>query len=251
MEKVRSGEAVSIKAATWNAFVDAANWVKEAKQNSLGAGARSGIGGGIVAMKNMEDTAYPRFSALVITGVAVSPSANEDEFVSCPPVFEGQRMIAEREGMPYAVLLEPVEAGRIGRAMLLGLTPAKVVINSADDKYAVPKVGSDAGALESSATGVARILWKAGGSGTQWCVLQLGGAGGGGSDERVAMCKVTGGSAQSGYSVAVYPNGRSDEGGTESATLFVPDIALDADLPTGTWIIGHKALLPATGGDDE
>ena len=30
MEKVRSGEAVNIKAATWNAFVDAANWVKDA-----------------------------------------------------------------------------------------------------------------------------------------------------------------------------------------------------------------------------
>ena len=26
MEKVRSGEAVNIKASTWNAFVDAANW---------------------------------------------------------------------------------------------------------------------------------------------------------------------------------------------------------------------------------
>lgn len=252
MEKVRSGEAVNIKASTWNAFVDAANWVKEAKQNSLGAGVRSGIGGGIVPMKNMEESAYPRFSALVITGVAVSPSANEDEFVSCPPVFEGQRMIAEREGMPYAVLLEPIEAGGIGRAMLLGLTPAKVIINSADDKYAVPKVGSDAGALESSETGVARILWKAGGSGTQWCILQLGGAGGGGSDERVAMCRVSGGNAQSGYTVTVYPNGRWDEGGMEySATLFAPDIALDSDLPSGTWIIGHKALLPATGGNDE
>ena len=251
MEKVRQGEQVVIKASTWNGFVDAANFVKDAKQNSLGVGIRSGIGGGIVPLKNMEDRDYPRFSALVITGVAVSPSANEDEFVSCPTVFEGQRMIAEREDMPYAVLLEPIPAKEIGRAMLLGLTPAKVVINSADDKYAVPKAGSDSGVLESSATGVARILWKAGGSGTQWCVLQLGGAGGGGSDERVAMCKVNGGSAQSGYSVAVYPNGRSDEGWTESATLFVPDIALDADLPTGTWIIGHKALLPATGGDDE
>ena len=66
------------------------------------------------------------------------------------------------------------------------------------------------------------------------------------------MCKVTGGNSQSGYTVQVYPNGRWDEGGTESsATLFVPDIALDSDLPSGTWIIGHKALLPATGGNDE
>ena len=149
MEKVRSGEAVNIKAATWNAFVDAANWVKEAKQNTLGGGISSGIGGGIVPMKNMEETDYPRFSALVITGVAVSPSANEDEFVSCPTVFEGQRMTTEREDMPYAILLEPVASHEIGRAMLLGLTPAKVTINSADDQYAVPKANSEDGALES------------------------------------------------------------------------------------------------------
>ena len=78
------------------------------------------------------------------------------------------------------------------------------------------------------------------------------GAGGGKADERVAMCKVVSGTAQSGYTVQVYPNGRGDEGGVElSAVLFVPDIALDSDLPSGTWIIGHKALLHATGGNDE
>ena len=252
MEKVRQGEQVVIKASTWNGFVDAANWVKEAKQNTLGGGIRSGIGGGIVPLKNMEDRDYPRFSALVITGVAVSPNANEDEFVSCPTVFEGQRMTSEREDMPYAILLEPVAAHEIGRAMLLGLTPAKVSIQSSDDQYAVPKPNSDSGELQSSETGVARILWKAGGSGSQWCVLQLGGAGGGKADERVSMCKVISGTAQSGYTVQVFPNGRGDEGGIEySATLFVPDIALDSDLPSGTWIIGHKALLHATGGNDE
>ena len=36
MEKVRAGEAVAIRASTWNAFVDAANYVREARQNSLG-----------------------------------------------------------------------------------------------------------------------------------------------------------------------------------------------------------------------
>ena len=55
MEKVRQGEQVVIKASTWNGFVDAANFVKEARQNSLGAGLRSGVGGGIVLLKNMED----------------------------------------------------------------------------------------------------------------------------------------------------------------------------------------------------
>ena len=175
MEKVRTGEQVSIKAATWNAFVDAANFVKEARQNRSANGVSSGLDVGIVRLKNGESTLYSRFSALVITGVCVTAETNEDEFTSCPPVFEGLKMTADREGKPYAVLLEPIEAGAIGRAMVLGVTPAKVVINASDEDYAVPKADSSTGALESSATGTARILWKAGGSGEQWCVLQLGG----------------------------------------------------------------------------
>ena len=252
MEKVRSGESVTIKAATWNAFIDAANYVKEARQNQRGKGLKSGIQTGIILVKNAESELRERFAALVLCDIAVPPNLNEDEFVSCPPVFIGQKMTEEREGKPYAILLEPVAAHEIGRAMLLGLTPAKVSIQSSDDQYAVPKPNSDSGELQSSETGVARILWKAGGSGSQWCVLQLGGAGGGKADERVSMCKVISGTAQSGYTVQVFPNGRGDEGGVEySATLYVPDIALDSDLPSGTWIIGHKALLHATGGNDE
>ena len=48
MEKVRSGETVTIRAATWNAFIDAANYVKEARQNQRGKGLKSGIQTGII-----------------------------------------------------------------------------------------------------------------------------------------------------------------------------------------------------------
>ena len=64
------------------------------------------------------------------------------------------------------------------------------------------------------------------------------------------MCRVNGGTASAGYQVTVYPNGRDDAGSTESGTLYIPDIALDADLPSGAWIIGHKCALKATGGSD-
>ena len=250
MEKVRQGEAVSIKAATWNSFVDAAQFVKEAKQNRAASGISAGLDVGIVRIKNGESTPYDRFSVLVITGVCVTAETNEEEFTSCPPVFEGLKMTADREGKPYAVLLEPIAAGEIGRAMVLGITPAKVMINSADEDYAVPKADSSTGALESSATGTARILWRAGGSGEQWCVLQLGGAGAGAADDKALMCKVRSGSATAGYQVTVYPNGRSDEGRTENALLFLPDVALDADIPAGTWIIGHRAVMSSTGGSE-
>ena len=249
MEKVRAGESVEIAASTWNSFIDAANFVKEARLNSRGCGLRSGVGTGIVLVKNAAGSARERFSALVLSGVCVTPETNEDEFVSCTPVFNGVKMTDSLEGKPFAVLLEPLEAGGIGRGMVLGVTPAKVTVSSSDDEYAVPKANSDSGELESSESGVARILWAESGTGSKWCLLQLGGAGAGGGSDKVMMCKVTGGDAQSGYTVDVYPNGRYESSGG-SSVMFLPDVALDAALPKGAWIIGHKAMLHATGGNE-
>ena len=165
MEKVKAGDKVVIRASTWNAFIDAANWTKEQRQNQLGKGLRSGVGTGIVLMKNGEGEQRDRFTALVLSDIAIPPNVNEDEFVSCAPVFVGQKMTEEREGKPYAILLQPLAAGEIGRAMVLGITPAKGNIEDAEDEYAVPTPGSSTGALQSDATGVARIIWKAGGAG--------------------------------------------------------------------------------------
>jgi len=251
MEKVKAGDSVVIQASTWNAFIDAANFTKQMRQNQGGKGLRSGVTTGIVLVKNAESETRDRFTALVLNDIAVPPSANENEFLSCPPVFIGQKMTEEREGKPYAVLLEPLAAGQVGRGMILGITPAKVTIKDADDQYAVPTAGSSAGALESSSVGVARIVWKASGSGTQWCLLQLGGAGSGGSGaDKAYMCKVGGGSATAGYQVTVYTNGRADMGTYETGILYLPDLALESDLPSGTWIIGHKCSLKATGGSE-
>ena len=251
MEKVKAGDTVVIKASTWNAFIDAANFTKEQRQNQLGKGLKSGVATGIVLIKNGESEARDRFTALVLSDIAVPPNVNEDEFVSCPPVFIGQKMTEEREGKPYAILLQPLAAGEVGRAMVLGITPAKVSIKDGEDQYAVPTPGSSTGALESSPTGVARIVWRATGTGTQWCLLQLGGAGsGGGTADKAYMCRVGGGTVTAGFQVTVYPNGRSDMGTTESGVLYLPDLALGSEIPSGTWIIGHRCALKATGGSE-
>ncbi|MBQ6722054.1 MAG: hypothetical protein IJQ88_07810, partial [Clostridia bacterium] len=77
MEKVRSGESVTIKASTWNSFIDAANYVKEARQNQRGKGLKSGIQTGIVLVKNAESEQRDRFAALVLSDIAVPPNLNE------------------------------------------------------------------------------------------------------------------------------------------------------------------------------
>lgn len=250
MKKVHQGERVEIKASTWNSFIDAANFVKESRLNNWGSPVKSGVSAGIILVKNMESQTRDRFTSLVLTGICISPDANEDEFLSCIPVFEGSRMTEARADKPYAILMEPIASQSIGRAMILGVTPAKVLINDSEDGFAIPRAGSSTGELESSPTGVARILWKGTGSGVQWCILQLGGAGAGGGGEKAFMCRVTSGSSTAGYRVVVYPNGRTDEGSSYSAALFLPDVALDATLPSGTWIIGHKCAVSSTGGNE-
>ena len=54
MEKVKAGDKVVIRASTWNAFIDAANFTKEQRQNQLGKGLKSGLTTGIVLVKNAE-----------------------------------------------------------------------------------------------------------------------------------------------------------------------------------------------------
>ena len=80
-----------------------------------------------------------------------------------------------------------------------------------EHKFAEPMVGNASGAMQSAENGVARILWKAGNTGTQWCMLQLGGAGsgGGGTEDKVVLCKVSGGSTGAGSMSSFLPRGKT------------------------------------------
>ena len=252
MRKVVKGEDVVIAADTWNAMLDAADYVKNRRNGGVGRGVSAGLHTGIVLVMNGETDRRERFTALALTDVAVRPEDNEDEFLDRPAVYVGRVTDESREGMPYAILLEPLEAEEIGRAAILGVVPAKVTVTDETDGYAAPAVGSVDGALASAKSGTARILWRESGTGSRWCLLQLGGAGAGG-EECSFMCRVLAddsGTAQNGFSVSVHPLG--DPGGPSlgTATLYVPDLALDSALPDGAWIIAHRCALAATGGED-
>jgi hypothetical protein len=258
MEKVKTGEKVVIRASDWNSFIDAANYTKTERQNQAGKGLKSGLSAGIISIKNCEEeTDYPIYSALVLTGICVTPEVNENEFLSCPPTFEGRGMTKEREGMPFAILQEPIAAGEIGRAMLFGVTPARIHVTDKTAQYATPvETTSDSlsiGNLVTTETGTARILWKAGEGNEQWVILQLGGSGAAAAQSDGAiLCQTTGDDnhALAGYEVKAYPNGSADMDKYYDARLFLVDVALGAKIPSGTWVIGHPCVVSVTGGND-
>lgn len=249
MNKVQTGDPIQIKAATWNSFIDAAEYVKNLQSDQRGGPISNGNYSGVILLKNGESTLFPRFSAMAITDVLIRPDVNEPEFTGKCPAFLGRKVTNAYEEYPYAVLLEPVDAGKIGRALLLGIVPAKVSILDPEHKFAEPMVGNASGAMQSAENGVARIIWKGGNSGNQWCLLQLGGAGSGGGDDKVVMCQVARGSLGAGYEVNVYAEGKDSEA-TGSGILYLAELALNSTLPAGTWIIGHRAMLKVTGGNE-
>lgn len=90
-----------------------------------------------------------------------------------------------------AITLEPIENGNRGQAVVLGLAWARVDVVTAGDTSCHP-VASDIAALQSG-SGAIDILWReldgeVTETGEQWCLVMLGGTGGGGV---VAFCQAT------------------------------------------------------------
>ena len=61
------------------------------------------------------------------------------------------------------------------------------------------------------------------------------------------LCKITGGDSTS-YTVDIYANGK-DAASTGSGTLQVANIHINETLPTGTWVVGHPAIVTEIAGD--
>lgn len=184
MEKVHQGEAVNIKAATWNSFLDAADFARRARRLVGAQAVPSGFGGNMVYVRNKCGETIPRFGAVVLADAVIPHDAASEDLECDTPAFDGvpaeggeeseSEEESEKEVRPFAVAVEPIADGEIGRALALGVTPAKVEIVHEEDLCAEPVPGSTSGAMRSTNVGYARIVWKEDGTGEKWCFLRLG-----------------------------------------------------------------------------
>jgi hypothetical protein len=97
--------------------------------------------------------------------VAVAPTTNVSDLGHVPQ---------------FVVTQEPIKAGKLGRAMLAGVTPVQVqmidpliTFVGPVDRYAMPIVGDVTKLVSNPAWGVP-ILWVASGTGAKWAYVQLG-----------------------------------------------------------------------------
>jgi len=170
-QPVQSNQRVAIPAGTWNAMLEAAKTHELAKFN-VGTGNDPLVRqGDICRVLNESGTDQERFAVVGVTAPLISPVDNLKEF---------QTRAAFRVGVPsgtskgrFGILLEPIPAGRIGRAWFSGVCPARVMVVEAEHGYCEAAEGAT-GALKSDCFGSARILWREPGLGLKWALVRLG-----------------------------------------------------------------------------
>jgi len=177
------GDPLPTSVRVWNPILQAA---RNAAQGDAGPPSPT-AGAGVeieVRIKNTESTTCQRFAPIGIdddTVYIMPPKAGWIE----TPVLKG---IFPAEGGQIAIALEPIPPNKIGRAKLMGLVPASIVVGSAADTKAKAKVGQFT--FESADEGYP-ILWKQSGTGTKFGYILIG-SGGAGSKIALVQAPVGG-----------------------------------------------------------
>ena len=179
MMKVQSGSPLVIPAQAYNAFIDAAKDFQGRTQH-LGQTATPGYrSAGIVLIKNESGDDRQRFNILGLGDPIFLPDAGaaaEQSFKNAV-AFRGDLPDETLHKGKFVVLLEPLSAGAIGRAYLVGVTAARLRLeDSAQEVARAEIIDQDAAALQPAADGSAQVLWHQQQTGDVWAVVRLGNA---------------------------------------------------------------------------
>jgi hypothetical protein len=173
---VRAGQAVDFSASTHNAFVEAARFARTRKNGGRFQPLEVAERGIVIPVRNDSGADRNRFDVLAHDGAVFTSSDNLPQFKS-RPALSGITPAYPAHYSRFVVLQEPVKSGRIGLAMVAGVTA--VQLNLADSDAVNGHEWADiddgqAGRLRSGATGAARILERPTSSGVGWGLVLLG-----------------------------------------------------------------------------
>ena len=177
MRKVNAGDPLKIPARTFNTFVDSAQHYLDRHQSTGRNADEVTRNAGVVLVQNGSAVDVNRFGVLAVDGSIIDHATNADEFAQ-RVALTGRVPVAGDQGTPV-VFLEPVAAGKIGRAVVSGVVQVQVEVPDFETKtYADVKTGEST-KLTATDRGSAKILditVDASGSfpATAWAVVRLG-----------------------------------------------------------------------------
>jgi len=186
LKRVLPGDPLRIPAATFNTLIDVA---RDHLANRQNATRQPGMAlpqpGVILTIRNDSGSDRDRFEVLGVDEPVFPPEDNTAD-MSRGPVMSCVTPADPDHLGAFVVLLEPIAAGAVGRAMVQGAVPVQVDFTDTDPNTWADISDGVAANLKAMATGSARILWRTGDpgdTGVEWCICELTG----GSDKCVAV----------------------------------------------------------------
>lgn len=156
LRKVRRGDPLRISASAFNAFIDAARYVCDQQNAGAAPSLPAPLRHDVVRIKNESGGLRGRYDALGLAGPVIKPTEHPTEF-DARFTLRGVTPTAQHRGR-FVVLLEPLRPDAIGRALLVGLTQARVKV--VDELHRHADIDPESPArLRSCGWGAAEIVW--------------------------------------------------------------------------------------------
>lgn len=169
LQKVRAGQTYQLRADALNAWSEAA----AAERRERFGGGRAAVQesfaqADIVKIRNDSGSARSRWDILALQSPLLTPGSaafqRQVAFKGVPPL--------STLGGKFGVLLEPVGAGRIGRAVVSGVTLARIQVDAGQEAYPCADMQTGSYRLRAANSGI-EVLWKETGTGLKWGVIRL------------------------------------------------------------------------------
>jgi hypothetical protein len=173
-KSVKAGDSLQISATAWNTLMQMAREAGE--RGALGsadiAGAQRDVD--VVTLKNVTQTDCPRWGILGIDIPVFAPTTGQPVPRDFSTALAMRGVLATTPGYvgKWAVALEPIAAGKFGRAALSGVVPAIINVPSG----VTPRYAEAEGTVYARAatSGSAQVLWVETGTGNRYAVLRMG-----------------------------------------------------------------------------
>ena len=166
--KVSPGDPLRISASDWNGMLDL---VAAGKLDQVGGTIPSWPGSTQVLIRNTTGSDLDRFHVCGISDPLFLPTDDLNSFKN-QIAFRGLTPTVSHTGK-FAVVQQPIPYGKLGVAVISGLTVAQITfVHTTHDRADIPAEGGTL--LATSYYGSAEILYTQSGSGTRWAVLRIG-----------------------------------------------------------------------------
>jgi hypothetical protein len=172
LDKVRPGAPLVFPAEAYNAFVDAAQYVRRNVQGQTAAGSDVPRDTAVAFIQNNSGADRSRFDVLGLGAPLIGPSYNLDEFKN-RLAMAGETPAEPGHVGKFAVLIEPIASGAIGRGLISGVVPVQIDVADADAAEYADVCDGVTAYLTAGISGSARVLWRVGGTGQQWAIVVL------------------------------------------------------------------------------